>query len=98
MSRSYKKHPIYSDQWAGKKLGKKWANRKVRQDTCDEVAKGKRYRKVYESWNIADYHSYQTEQEAREWYRLHKDEHRLSKYKNEDDYIKKVWFPCYKRK
>ena len=94
MSRSYKKHPIYTDQWAGKKLGKKWANRKCRKHK-DDIANGKQYRKLYESWNIYDYQSYWTEQEARQWFRENGDK---LKYKDEDEYIKKVWFPCYKRK
>ena len=95
MSRSYKKHPICTDQWTGKKLGKKWANRRVRKDT--EVYNNKQYRKLYDSYLIADYCSYWTEEEARKWYRLHKDTYDRY-YKDEDEYIREVWFPCYKRK
>ena len=29
MSRSYKKHPVVSDDWTSKKLAKRWANKKL---------------------------------------------------------------------
>jgi len=95
MSRSYKKHPVYSDHWEGKKFTKKWANRKIRHSK--DIPNGKQYHKFYESWNIADYHCYWTKKDAKIWFRLHG--HLWSKrYKDEDEYVKKVWFPCYKRK
>lgn len=52
MSRSYKKTPITKDGHSGK-FGKKVANRKVRQYKGD-LADGKSYRKIYESWDIHD--------------------------------------------
>lgn len=58
MSRSYKKTPIYQDQ-PFKKFGKKYANKAVRLYLKDnELASGKSYRKVYETWEIRDYKSY----------------------------------------
>ena len=96
MSRSYKKHPICSDDYADKKFAKRRANKKVRSST--EVPRGKYYRKISESWNIADYRLYWTEEDAREWYRLHKDDYPFSKYKDEEDYIKRAWFSDFKRK
>lgn len=94
MSRSYKKHPICSNYYADKKFAKRQANKKIR--STDEISNGKQYRKISESWNIADYHLYWTEKEARAWYR--KNPHLQSKYKNEDEYIKEEWFPYFKRK
>jgi hypothetical protein len=52
MSRSYKKTPIVKDGHSGK-FGKKVANRKVRHFKGD-IANGKAYRKIYESWDIHD--------------------------------------------
>lgn len=94
MSRSYKKHPVYSSQWGNKKFTKKQANRKVRHS--EDIPNGKQYRKFYESWNIIDHHSYQTKEDAKIWFRLYK--HLWKLYKNEDEYIREVWFPYYKRK
>jgi hypothetical protein len=48
MSRSYKKTPIACRNWKGEK---KFANRKVRR--CKEdIANGKQYRKLYQSYDI----------------------------------------------
>ena len=94
MSRSYKKHPVVSDDWTSKKLAKRWANKKIRKDK--DIPSGKYYRRKYETWYIRDYRYYWTEEEARQHYRFHKEW--FSKYKNEDEYIRKVWFPCCKRK
>lgn len=52
MSRSYKKTPIVKDHDSGKG-GKKWANRKVR-NYKREIANGKSYRKIFNSWDIHD--------------------------------------------
>lgn len=56
MSRSYKKTPVCKDGRSGK-FGKKVANRKVRYYKGD-IADGKSYRKIYESWEIHDYISH----------------------------------------
>ena len=94
MSRSYKKHPIFSDGCADKKTAKRRANKKIR--STNEILDGKQYRKISESWNIADYRFHWTETEARNWYR--NNPHLHSQYKNENEYIKKEWFPYFKRK
>ena len=94
MSRSYKKHPFCSDNYADKRKAKRRASKKIR--TTDEIANGKQYRKISDSWNIAYNCLYWTEAQARAWYRdniyLH------NKYKNEDEYIKKIWFRDFKSK
>jgi len=68
MSRSYKKTPIVKDNFGGK-TGKRYANKKVRK-TKDCLFKGGEYKKIFESWNINDYISYYTLEEAIEdWYK-----------------------------
>lgn len=66
MSRSYKKHPFCKDWNRRKRVGKKLANRKVRAQLKRgiEIPNGKAYRKVYETWDIVDYHWYETKAEA----------------------------------
>lgn len=54
MSRSYKKTPVCKDGNTSKKIGKKFANKKVRR-TGFLSGKSKRFRKVYETWNVCDY-------------------------------------------
>lgn len=54
MSRSYKKHPW--EQWGGCKDYKKLFNRRLRRsEQCKDIPNGKAYKKLNESWNIADY-------------------------------------------
>ena len=62
MSRSTKKVPINKDHNSGK-WGKKQANKKVRKEK-DVPSKGKDYKKIYQSWNIHDYISYYTREQA----------------------------------
>ena len=76
MSRSRKKVPIYKDQ-ATRKYGKKQANKAVRRRK-EESFKGKEYRKVYSSWDISDYISYYSKEQAiKDWYQ----EENLPKYR-----------------
>lgn len=67
MSRSYKKHPYYTDGTNGRVIQKKWANKKVRKYT-KEIENGRSYKKLFCSWNIHDYKYRQTWQEAKEQY------------------------------
>ncbi len=55
MSRSYKRTPVCQDGYGTKSLQwyKRYANKKVRR--TKEIAKGKAYRKVYETWIFRDY-------------------------------------------
>lgn len=56
MSRSYKKTPIAKDNRRGRKIAKRTANKKVRNE--HNVVSGKHYRKVFNTWDIYDYVSY----------------------------------------
>ena len=53
MSRSRKKHPIRTQQHNFKKQAKRLANKRARRKL--EIANGKAYRKVSESWDITDW-------------------------------------------
>ena len=54
MSRSFKKHPYCTDGRAGRKPWKRRANKIVR-NYKNNLADGKNYKKLYNSWNIHDY-------------------------------------------
>ena len=72
MNRSYKKTPIVKDN-AGGKIGKRFANKKVRR-LKNELLKRGEYKKIYESWNINDYISYYTLEDAiADWLEEEKD-------------------------
>ena len=62
MSRSYKKFPSAKSERSCKKA-KMYANRKVRRSKQD-LTNGNCYRRLSERWNIYEYKSHQTEQEA----------------------------------
>ncbi len=51
MSRSYKKNPVGTS--SKNPIGKRAANKKVRKSK--DIPNGKRFKKVYCSWNICDY-------------------------------------------
>ena len=53
MARSYKKNPVNKYAPVRGRIGKRFANRRVRR--CKgELAGGKGYRKLYETWDIHD--------------------------------------------
>jgi len=52
MSRSYKKHPIIKDGGKSKKIGKKYANRKVRR--AKDLVDGCMYKNVFCRYDICD--------------------------------------------
>lgn len=67
MSRSYRKNPIVKDNGKSKKEMKSLANRKVRRKLNDpdfNIADGKAYKKEFESWDIADFISRWTKEDA----------------------------------
>lgn len=74
MSRSYKKHPWATDN-SDKKIHKKIANRRVRRFNRD-IANGKAYRKLYESWEICDWkwlcENPEEEKDYKSWYKYFK--------------------------
>ena len=68
MSRSYKKHPFYTDGRNGQKIAKRIANHKVRKAENLPSKQRNAYKRVSESWEIHDYISRWTLEEAiEEW-------------------------------
>ena len=100
MSRSYKKHPVYTDYIRGSTHWQKtYANRMVRRFKHD-IANGKAYRKIYNPWNIHDWKEYMTELSARKWFRRNYSDMRC-KYQHpvtEYYYINKNYKKYFKRK
>lgn len=94
MSRSYKKHPFCKDWNRRKRVGKQIANSKVRTylKQGKEIPNGKAYRKIFETWDIYDYHWRETKQESLQYYNNHPD-----RYENEQDAIN-TWAKMYYRK
>ena len=101
MSRSYRKTPILKE--TGKKKKRTFANRKVRRklnsDLDYTLANGKSYKKVFESWDITDYVTRLTLNEAIEdWYASVEQYPWFKKmYPTLDSYIK-WWKVTYKSK
>lgn len=67
MGKSYKKHP-YSKIAGYGKQGKIYANRRVRRSELDTTERGS-YKKLYCSWNIKDYISRYSYEQAAAYYR-----------------------------
>lgn len=91
MSRSYKHSPIYTDGGAGGPKGtKKEANKKIRHLNFDELPlKGKTFKKYFCSYDIHDFISYYTLNEAlKNW----------EKYYDTKEECIKHWEKFYKRK
>lgn len=100
MSRSYRKTPILKE--TGKKKKRTLANRKVRRKLNNpnyELADGRAYKKVFESWDISDYVTRLTLNEAIEdWYASVKQYPWFKEmYPTLDSYIK-WWKVTYKSK
>ena len=96
MSRSYKKVPITKDRGCGKDM-KKFANKKVRR--TNELINGGTYKKVFDQWEIHDYVSRWTKEEAIEHYNKNKDKAWFSeRYSSLDNFLNKVWYRYYRRK
>jgi len=54
MSRSYKKHPGFSDNDKSKKWNKRQANKRVRRHQ-KELDSGCNYKRLYQQWDICDH-------------------------------------------
>ncbi len=95
MSRSYKKHPyIVNGDMA--KFGKKFANKRVRSLTVDEEnLKGSSYKKLYEQYDIREFVSYWSWEEALAYYRKHPELYKNCK--TEKDFYR-YWYKCTKMK
>ena len=66
MSRSVKKHPVVKDHGSGK-WGKRQASKAVRRSKSFDDS-GKEYKKLYNTWNIHDYVSYYSKEDAiKDW-------------------------------
>lgn len=64
MSRSYKKTPVHKDLIKG---SKNWANRKVRHNRDFDVSGGA-YKRVYNQYDISDFHFRASLEEHMHWY------------------------------
>ena len=99
MSRSYKKVPISKDNQNCCKKDKQRANRKIRRTNKLSLYQNKEYSKITNTWDIHDYVSRWTKQEAIDYYNLHKEEEWFKKrYRSLEDYLLKVWYKYYRRK
>lgn len=98
MSRSYKKTPITKDSIKSSANNKRIANRVYRHNNKMELHQRKAYRKHYETWEIHDYVSLYTREQAIKDY-----------YDREYRYLKRLGYPtleswlnywekCYRRK
>ena len=98
MSRSYKKHPVYSlrsKKSKETKYLKRAASKAVRRVAFeDDIGKGSCYKKYYDSFNICDYKDYETLAAAICSYQAQKG---WTYFKSLDDMIK-AWYKYNKRK
>lgn len=96
MSRSYKKNPVYTDGRNGQKKAKRIAAKKVRNFDIEALpSKGNQYKKVSESYNIHDYVSRWTWEEAVDWYHKHPEQY--SEYPTEKEFYR-YWYKISKMK
>ena len=94
MSRSYKKHPFYTDgSPRTTKEMKKVANSKVRH--TEDVPNGKKYKKIFCSYDIHDWITRWSWKEAKKEYETN--EFYQKKYPTLKDFYK-YWSKIYKRK
>ena len=106
MSRSFKKTPYACDTTC-KKYGKKLANRRVRRHLNNhlDLARGKSYRKLYDSWEISDYGWVCSWEQYKSGYTLNKEDglYYHNRFYNYDEPLTEKelfleWYRCYKRK
>lgn len=99
MSRSRKKNPITKDGNSQKRNKKRIAEKQVRnylKQHPEETLQGKSYRKVWESWEIADYVSRYTREEAiKDWNEGHNYLHK--KFNSLEDWLE-YYDKCYYHK
>ena len=87
MSRSRKHVPISKDNSRGSKNAKKRANRKVRHTKIEDLPlKGSSYKKYYCQYNIHDWISFWSWEQALNWYRTTNNEYMKKKYPTEKDF------------
>ncbi len=96
MSRSYKKHPYVTDGTAGStKRRKRRANKVVRNN--ENLPNGSAYKKAYETWDIHDYISRWTWEEAKEAWERGDNEYLKKHYPTLKEYYR-YWLKCSKLK
>lgn len=99
MSRSYKKHPVFTSRLSTVSLSKKWANKKARRSRI--LANGNYYRKLYEQWAIQDYRDYMSKPQAEDRYNriysIHNTRYR-PRYVTKKEYMDKYYNHDYKWK
>ena len=114
MSRSYKKHPICKHPRHGSnKEARVRANRRYRRILnrnieAEEIAPHAKndYQKFNDSWNIADYISYESIEEAKARYASYCEKAKTfgwSWYEkmaalSEEEFLKKYWYPYFYRR
>lgn len=101
MSRSYKKTPYYTDSKVKTtKENKRRANKKVRSLKIDDEfpSRGKKYKKLFESYIIHDYNLYVSKES---WIRSYKQEKNCRRFYNTERDFKiymELWEKLYHRK
>lgn len=98
MSRSYKKNPIVKSH--DNIRTKRDAAKAVRRASGDVYpTKGSAYKRAINSWEINDYVSRFTREEAIEHYYARQDDEWFKKrYPTLEIYLNKIWYKYYKRK
>ena len=101
MSRSYKKNPVWTDRTNGAKYWKKLANKKVRKNK-DNFSKGKKYKRIYCSYDIHDYifrwSKHQGLNDFNNRFFFNGGWIKLYNYKNEKEFLNKYWEKyCYRK-
>ena len=104
MSRSYKKHDGWSKQENTKGM-KQLANKYVRRHAMELPAKGKAYKKMFQSWDICDWKCRWSRIDAmKEWYAINspsntnrRREWSVAFRMSLEEYLK-YWEKCTKRK
>lgn len=106
MSRSYKKNPCAKDS-GDKKAMKQIANRTVRRriKKDEDMPSRLQHKKITESWDITDYKTRMTREEAIQWYNEQLEWQKnkgsltyfLKRYPTLEVWLK-YWNKCYRRK
>ena len=102
MSRSYKKNPCAKDN-GDKKAMKQIANRTVRRriKMDEDMPSRLQHKKMTESWDITDYKTRMTREEAIQWYNELVDRNPTARFMKRFPTLEvwlKYWDKCYRRK
>ena len=106
MSRSYKKHPIYTDRdkAGAAKFWKRRANRVIRHYNQRDRVQHNKYKRLFNSWEIHDWISRWSRREAIEsynsffWDNREKDWVQRWDYDSEEEFLNRHWAKYYRRK